>query len=202
MSKGMSLIQFETRTVEDRNVTLTAGHFGGKDIDIALITPVGGKLIHEAEVTETLLAQWKNTPDFRYRYDAYMAWKEGAEPPVNGYDLKMWPPISGAQVKQFNSRNIRSVEELAELPDDYLASFGPGTRAIRDKAREWLKSSSDIGKIVAEITVLKEENRTLKDDNLRKDATIKSLLEAQDERASVNAAVVATNAAKRIAKGA
>ncbi len=193
MTKGMSLIQFSTMVVEDRTKTLESGHFGGKDIDIAMITPVGGKLIHEVAVTEDLLKQWKNNPDYRYRHDAYMAWKEGAEPPVNGYDLKMWPPISPAQVKQFNSRNIRSVEELAEIPDDYLTSFGPGSRAIRDKAREWLKSSSDIGKIVGELTVLKEEMRVLKEDNLNKDITIRNLVEKRVEENSILAAAQVGN---------
>ncbi len=199
MSKGMSLIQFDTLTVEDRSVTLESGHFGGKEIDIALITPVGGKLIHEVQVTEDKLREWKHNPEFRYRYDGYMAWKEGSEPPVNGYDLKMWPPIAGSQVKQFNARNIRSVEELAELPDDYLTSFGPGTRAIRDKAREWLKSSSDIGKIVAEITVLKEENRILKEDSLRKDVTISTLKAQIEGNGNITAAVSNTKRAGKSA---
>lgn len=181
MTKGMALITFEIRAIEDRAASNKAGHWVGRDIEIACITPVGGRHTHEQEITEDLIRKWKNTPENKYRYDAYVAWKEGAEPPVNGQDLKNWPPISPTQLKQLNSRNIRSVEELAELPDDTLTSFGPGTRVIRDKAREWIRSSSDIGKIVSEIAALKEENARLQGELDKKDQAIEDLTETVKE---------------------
>lgn len=165
MSKGMSLITFDTMAVEDRSITNATGHIGYKDIDIVKITPVGGHLTVEQEVTPDLLKQWKFNPDMEYRFKAYEAWKDGKEPPVNGFSLKMWPPISPAQIKQFSGRNIRSVEELAELPDDALTSFGPGSRLLRDKAREWLKTSSETGKIVEQLMQLKTDNDELKLNN-------------------------------------
>ena len=177
MTKGMALITFEVRDIEDRLESNKAGHYVGRDIDVACVTPVGGRHTHEQEVTPGLLASWKNSQEYRYRYDAYMAWKEGAEPPVNGSPLKNWPPISPAQLKQLNSRNIRSVEELAELPDDALPSFGPGTRIIRDKAREWIKSSSDIGKVVAEIEILKSKLESVEEDNRKLQAANSDLTE-------------------------
>lgn len=180
MTQGMALIRFEVRDVEDRAKSNITGHYVGRDIDVACITPVGGRHTHEKEITDEVLREWKNKPDMRYRFDAYQAWKEGAEPPVNGSDLRTWPPISPAQLKQFNSRNIRSVEELAELPDDALTSFGPGTRVLRDKAREWLKSSSDIGKIVSEIAQLKEALSKSEEALAKKDTLIEQLLERLD----------------------
>lgn len=177
MTQGMALITFETRPIEDRAASNAAGHWVGKDIEVACITPVGGRHTHEQEITADLIREWKNKPDNKYRYDAYMAWKEGVEPPVNGSDLRTWPPISPAQLKQFNSRNIRSVEELAELPDDALQSFGPGSRMIRDKAREWIKSSSDIGKVVAEMSILKDKIKTLEEEGAKKQQLVDQLLQ-------------------------
>lgn len=183
MTKGMALITFEVRAIEDRAKSNSEGHWVGRDIEVALITPVGGKHTHEQEVTKDLLAMWKNIPENKYRFDAYMAWKEGVEAPVNGSDLKNWPPISPAQIKQFNARNIRSVEELAEIPDDYLSSFGPGSRALRDKAREWIKSSSDIGKVVAEMSELRERLANLESDNAKLIAANQKLLTQLGEEA-------------------
>lgn len=168
MSKYMALITFETRAIDNLAETNAKGHWVGREIDIAYITPVdggGGRLVCEKEVTPELLSQWKINPETKHFGEAYIAWKEGAEPPVNGQDLKNWPPISPSQLKQLNSRNIRSVEELAELPDTSLTSFGPGFRLVRDKAREWLKSSSDIGVVVAQMTQLKEQNNLLTEEN-------------------------------------
>jgi len=176
MTQGMALITFEVRDIEDRTESNKQGHYVGRDIDICLITPVGGRHTHEKEITPELLKEWKNSQEFKYRFDAYEAWKEGKEPPVNGADLRTWPPISPAQLKQFNSRNIRSVEELAELPDDCLTSFGPGSRLLRDKAREWLKSSGDIGKVVAEMTELRQLVETLQASIIKKDAMIEKLM--------------------------
>lgn len=197
MTKGMALIEFETLAIEDRAKSNEEGHWVGRDIDIAKITPVGGRHTHEQEVTPDLLKQWKNTPENKYRYDAYMAWKDGAEPPVNGSSLKDWPPISPAQLKQLNGRNIRSVEELAEIPDDFLASFGPGFRALRDKAREWLRSSGDIGKVVAEVSILKEKLETVLAENARKDTLIAQLLQRIDEGESLSEATAAALGPKR-----
>lgn len=176
MTKGMALIRFEKQAVEDRAASIASGHYVAKEIEVALITPVGGRLEVPQQVTEDLLRKWKITPENKYRYEAYQAWKEGVEPPVNGSALSGWPPISPAQLKELNARNIRSVEELAELPDDYLPSFGPGYRALRDKAREWLKSSSDIGKVVAEVSQLRSQVDSLQEDNKKKDETIKQLV--------------------------
>jgi hypothetical protein len=181
MSKGMSLIRFEIQSIEDRAASIASGGYKAKDIEVAVITPVGGRLEVPIEVTEELLRQWKINPDDKYRHEAYLAWKEGAEPPVNGSSLKEWPPISPSQLKELNARNIRSIEELAELPDDYLPSFGPGYRALRDKAREWLRSAKDIGQVVSQVTVLRDQVKELQESEKKKDALIEQLLERLDK---------------------
>lgn len=165
MTKGLALINFEVRAKENREATMKAGHFVAKDVDFAVITPIGGNLTVDMEVTDDLLKQWKASPETRYRVEAYTAWKDGAEPPVNGSDLKNWPPMTPAMLKGLRALNIRSVEELADLPDAALTRIGPGSRAMRDKAKEWINASGNLGKVVEELAALKAEIGTLKADN-------------------------------------
>jgi hypothetical protein len=183
MTKGLSLINFETRAKEDRAETMKQGHYVAKDVDFALITPVGGNLTVEQEVTKDLLAKWKESPETKYRVDAYDAWKEGAEPPVNGSDLKNWPPMTPAMLKGLQSINIRSVEELAELPDVALTRIGPGSRVMRDKARDWLKASGDMGVLIEQMTQMRVELDTLKKDNETKTTLIEKLSKKESKAA-------------------
>ena len=168
-----NLVEFEVRAVEDRNRTLESGHYAVKEVEFVAITVIGGTLTVEYEVTEERLRQWRTTPDKKYIYDNYLAWKEGKEAPINGFPLKEWPAASIGMVTALAKMKIRSVEELAELQDDALSKVGqPGTRAIRDKAREWLKVSASQGKIVEKITDMQlkmdealEQNKKLQIEN-------------------------------------
>lgn len=179
---SFSSIRFETICLEDRNASLSAGHYVPIEKDIAFLSPIGGNqnLIVEKEVTEDLLKTWRTQPQERYKYDAYMAWKENSDAPVNGFPLKEWPPISKPMLEGLNKVNIRSVEEFAELPDSVLINLGPGIRPLRDKAREWLKVASTTGRTTEEIQALKIEAEALKVENQRLQASIDKLKESKN----------------------
>lgn len=152
---GLNRIDFKIEAVEDRNTTLETGHYGIKEVVICSITVIGGNLSVDKEVTEAQLREWRLDPNRKYIFDSYQAWVEGREAPINGYPLKEWPAISVGMVAALTRLGIRSVEELAELQDDTLPKVGqPGTRTIRDKAREWLKVSSTQGKVLEQITAM------------------------------------------------
>jgi hypothetical protein len=155
---GINLVEFEVRAIEDRNKTLESGHYAVIEKEFVAITVIGGNLTVEYEVNEAKIREWRTTPEKKYIYDKYLAWKDGKEAPINGYPLKEWPSASPGMVMALAKMKIRSVEELAELQDDALPKVGqPGTRAIRDKARSWLKVSADQGKIVEKITAMQLE---------------------------------------------
>ena len=166
---GLNRVDFKLEAVEDRDVTLETGHYGIKEVEVCSITVIGGNLSVDKVCTEAQLREWRLDPARKYIYDNYMAWKEGREAPINGYPLKEWPAASIGLVVALAKMGIRSVEQLAEMPDDVIPKVGqPGTRALRDKAREWLKVSSTQGVVVEKIGAMQlqidsiiEENKKL-----------------------------------------
>lgn len=170
---GINRIDFKVEAIEDRNQTLESGHYGIKEIEVCSITVIGGNTSVDKIVSESQLKEWRLDPSRKYIYDNYVAWKEGREAPINGYPLREWPAASIGMVTALAKLSIRSVEDLAELQDAELPKVGqPGTRAIRDKAREWLKVSSNQGKIVEQITAMQlkiddvlEQNKKLQIEN-------------------------------------
>lgn len=95
----------------------------------------------------------------------WAAFKAQNEPVVEGTPLSEWPMINRAQVMEFGSLNIRTVEQLASVPDTTLHTMGMGGRAVRDKAKAWLdqaRGGSELSKILARLEALENENQALK----------------------------------------
>lgn len=66
---------------------------------------------------------------------AYNAWKEGIEIPVDGTPLGAWPGINEAQANAFRSVGCRSVEDIRDLPDNLVTKVAlPGVREIVKQA--------------------------------------------------------------------
>ena len=180
---GINRVDFEVRAIEDRNQTLESGHYAVKEVEYCIITVIGGNLSVDREVTPAQLKDWKTDPSKRYIYDNYLAWKEGKEAPINGFPLKEWPAASIGMVTALAKMGIRSVEELTELQDDALAKVGqPGTRAIRDKAREWIKVSASQGKVVEQITALQLQIDEINDRNKKLEIENEALKLIQAEK--------------------
>lgn len=175
-------VSFEIRAEENRQASIEQGHFVAVDVEYAVITPPGSKDRIDRKVSEwfpqldqqvreeRLPAAWAES----YKA-AYRAWKEGQELPVEGTALRVWPVISPAQLKMLLDLHVRSVEELALANEELIGRLGMGGRALKQKAVEWLASSKDSGKQVEEISALKVENETLKEQNLALEANMKEL---------------------------
>ena len=73
----------------------------------------------------------------------YAAFKDGKEAPLTGTPVEEWPPCSASMVAMLKLMNVRTVEQLAELPDDALLRIGMGAREFRAKARAWLAQAKD-----------------------------------------------------------
>lgn len=73
----------------------------------------------------------------------YAAFKAGIEAPLVGTPIAEWPPINKAQVLTLQYLGVRTVENLAELPDDIAQKIGTGGMTLRSKAQAWLKSRED-----------------------------------------------------------
>lgn len=165
-------VMFETRAVEDRAASLEKGHYVTRDVDYAIITPMGSK-----DRTERVIKEWfdqlqQQVAEGRFPREwrtefmaAHAAWKEGRELPLSGTAILTWPVASPTQVKQLLDAKVRTVEDLAQANEETLAMLGMGGRALKDKAVSWLQSAGSTGKTTEELTALRLAHDGLKERN-------------------------------------
>jgi hypothetical protein len=185
-----SYVRFEKRAVEDRVASMALGHYMTKDVDFAIITPIGSKdmIPREAEGWLASLEQQAREERIPKQWvvqykEAYAAWKRGEELPVSGTAVKGWPVLSPAQQANVIAANVRTVEDLAQANDEAMRRIGMGGVEMKQKAEAWLKAAKNLGGVTQEISALKQENITLK-------ATLKQLEEQNQSLRQENALLV------------
>ena len=161
-------VTFERRAVEDRQATLDNGMYMSKDVDFALITPMGSKDRVERVVSEWLEVLKQQAAEQRIPLEwvraykeAYAAWKEDREIPLDGHAIVNWPVASPAQVKLLLDLRVRTVEDLAQANEETIARLGMGGRALKQRAVDFL-DSREAGKVSGEMEKLRQENESLK----------------------------------------
>ena len=154
-------VRFEVFPVEDRQASLDAGHYVSKDLHYAYITRPGQKdtLVKEAtqyikDLTEAarngrVPATWPE-----HFKKLYSAWRDGIEIPPEGTPILGWAVIPPAAQKALTHAGIRTVEDLAALPEQDMTSVGMGAVSWRQKAVAWLETASGVGKTVERLTAL------------------------------------------------
>jgi hypothetical protein len=163
-----SYVVFERKGVEDRAASLAQGRYMEKNIDFAIITPIGSKDRIPREVND-----WFKTLDQQAREEripkewptqyraAYEAWKRGEEIPLQGTPVKGWAVLSPAQQANVISANVLTVEDLAQINDEGIKRIGMGALELRDKAIAWLKSAAGHGVATQENAALHARIRQL-----------------------------------------
>lgn len=139
------------------------------DIDFVTVRQPGGidSVVYEVEhwfktIIPMELAANRLNPEIAKAYHKYYeSWKQGQEIPVDGTPIKNWSVPSPAQIKMMTDLNIRTVEELAALPDDGVRRLGMGGTELKLKAKAFLDSSRDSGKVAHEMASLKKTNELL-----------------------------------------
>lgn len=84
----------------------------------------------------------------------YEAFKQRVEPPVTGTPLSEWPQISRSQAEELAFLNVKTVEQLAELGDNYAGRLHGG-HTLKRRAGEWLQQA-DQTKLIAEKEALEK----------------------------------------------
>jgi hypothetical protein len=129
---------------------------------------------HKQASEGTYPPQWSD--QFHKMYAAFL---KGDELPPTGTPIRTWSAITREQVIRLTGNNIRTVEELAEMPDASLMShIGLDGRNLRDLAKAFIAEGKAAGGAAKEIADLKEENRRLKDEQKRMADSL-AALEAQ-----------------------
>lgn len=101
----------------------------------------------------------------RWRWDmidkAYKAWKEGHEIPLDGTALGVWPGINAAQAQAFQSVGIKTVEQVATMPDSILSKVPlPSVRELKAQAEAFLEAS-DRSSVANRMTEMEAKNTAL-----------------------------------------
>lgn len=100
---------------------------------------------------------------------AYREWKDGNALPETGTPLISWAGVNKAQVEALKSAHIKTVEQLAGLPDGNMEKMRvPGLRVLREQAQAFLSSAKSDSKLNDVI----KENADLRD---RLDAAMEML---------------------------
>lgn len=100
---------------------------------------------------------------------AYREWKDGNALPETGTPLISWAGVNKAQVDALKSAHIKTVEQLAGLPDGNMQNMRiPNLRVLRDQAQAFLASAKGDNKLNDVI----KENADLRD---RLDAAMEML---------------------------
>jgi len=169
MQERPPFVTFEVRAEEDRQASIEAGHYVTKDVDYAIITPAGSK-----DRVERVAVDWfanlarqveegrfpQNWLDaFRSKFDY---WKKGQELPVDGTSVRQWNVLSPSQCKTLLDLHVLTIEDLAVANEETIARLGMGGRDLQRRAREWLKASTDVGKVSERSAALEAENEALK----------------------------------------
>lgn len=142
------LVQFEVRHQKDPVESERQGQTVFKARDWIIITP-DPKTKIERPVSDL---------DKRQYADKYRRWKDSQEPPVEGTPLEEWAGINRSQCEMCRSLDIRSVEQLAAVPDGTLEIMGLGARQLREQAKAYLERAQGSG----QDSRLARENETLR----------------------------------------
>lgn len=160
------LTTFHRDPVEDRNASIAAGRYIAKDVDFVTVTRPGARdnfVTVASEYAETLRDRARAgliPPDWPEKYEAaYARWLKGETAPEIGTPIKGWGLLSPATQEMLIRWEIRTVEDLAALPDSEVMRLGMGMQAAKDKAKAFLEAANSAGAVAAELSTLKQQVR-------------------------------------------
>lgn len=103
--------------------------------------------------------------EYRAGYEAFL--KDSASEGIVGTRLEEWAPMSRSTVEEFRYFKIRTVEDLANIPDARASEYPQG-REWSARAKAWLQAAQDgapMAKLAAENQELRERLDVLEKQN-------------------------------------
>jgi hypothetical protein len=141
--------EFYADAERDGFASVKAGRDIFREVDFVKIFIPGSGTILVERVNDGHVERWP---------ELYQAFKAGKEAPLSGTPLNEWALLKRPQIAELNYRNIRTVEDLAELSDLAVQNLGMGGQMLRVRARAYL----DDAEREAMSTKLVAENDTLR----------------------------------------
>jgi hypothetical protein len=142
-------VEFKRIAVHDKKRSEELGRRVTKDVDFAFVMQPGSK-----DQVERVAEDWLNMLTLKIvngSADAYpqewvdgfhakyKAWQNGMDAPLNGTSVKEWPILSPAQAENFISLHILTIEDVAAMTEQAMASYGMGGREFKQNAIDWIK---------------------------------------------------------------
>lgn len=145
-----SVPRFHIRAIQDEEASDKMGHPVFRDAEYVEVRHPGA--MHSIPCVRVKQIHKDTWPDY------YRAFKEGREVPLEGFPLEEWAPISRGICETMKSMGLRTVEDLANIPDVNVQRLGAIYHSLKIKAVRFLKEHNSEQ---AQINNLKEENKTL-----------------------------------------
>jgi hypothetical protein len=136
----------------------------GALVDFAILHPLGSK-----DTVEKIAKDWLAHNDklaergeyprewAQFFREQYNGWKAGQDcEAVIGTHVKAWPGISPAQANILVAARCRTVEDLADAPEELLQRIGMGARNLQTKARAFVDAKKD-GGAAEELAMLRQK---------------------------------------------
>jgi hypothetical protein len=187
-------VVFEVKSEEDRELSISSGRYSVKDVDYAIITPMGSRDRIERRADEWLEQLREQSGNgrpgeparipsgwFTHFQSAFDHWKKGQDAPVNGTSVRNWPAASPAQVKILLHAHINCVEDLAQANEEVIKRIGMGGRDLKAKAQAWLDASDGSGKVAEEINALRVKYESSKLENAELQSKVSKLAAQLDK---------------------
>lgn len=154
-SNGFSQVADPCRPVFEE-VAVQSGEIDGRKTykmveRVKILMPGNGLSIPVVNVTDEHRERWPRE---------YAAFKQGLEPDLNGTPLEEWAILNKAQVLELKAMNIRTIEDVAGLPDTAVQRIGRGGYALRERAQAFM----DEAKEQAILTRVTKENEDMRED--------------------------------------
>ena len=118
-----------------------------------------------------------NIPDPQRFPTQWAQYQAGEEQVEEGTPIEEWTLISRSQALMLKGVNIKTVENLAAVPDSSIVGLGHGGRKLRDQASAWIQQAKD----GAELAKLVDENARLRDDLGATQDQVKALAEQVEQ---------------------
>ena len=127
------LVKFFSKPLEDKMESLQQGRPIFKDqcyVDIRVAGARNGHICRPATLGD--MAR------FPRHYEAF---KNRQEMPLEGTPLIEWPLITRSKAEEFAFINVKTVEQLATMPDSNVQKF-MGGNTMKQKAKDWLEMAA------------------------------------------------------------
>jgi hypothetical protein len=126
--------RFYMDTIQDKAKSEAEGMPRFRNVEMVEVMIPGDRLNTPVfQVTDVHRKRWPQ---------AYKAFRENQEAPVEGTPLDQLPGMTKARVLELQYFHIRTIEQLAGMPDDLLMKAAAmDGRALRDKAKRWVDAA-------------------------------------------------------------